>query len=281
MIVHRKVINTNKAFRIRPFGDLQKGATGFQRGLWERWKREAIADKDSWILGLGDYSDSFRPTIEKRLKGVFVDDHEAHSQLDAMIDRTTDQLAEELEPLKDRIIGLLEGHHFHTNVQGITSTQILCQKLGVKYMTKTAAIQLIVRGITGYTLDIFATHGEGGATRASSDLRNHELKTIPIWDVDLYIRGHSTQVYALPSNPLSRISMNRGNGKPFIQERQRWIVNTGGFMSAYLPDTSSYVEDKQLPKVALGWAVVEITPKGHNAGQNRFEISTSTYVPSQ
>lgn len=257
-------------------GDLQRGDRGFREDLWDRWKKDVLADKDAYIIGLGDYSNSFRPTIQKELKRAFIKDNEAHQELDYMVMKEMQALADELKPFKKRIIGLLEGHHFHSMLAGTSSTQYLCQLLGVKYLGFVGLVRLaIMRGNSGpYSIDIFATHGQGGSSFSATDLGNLERKIMPYWNFDIYLRGHSTKVYAAPGGPLSYLSTNR-NGVLKLHHRKRWLCNTGGFMEGYVQGQTGYVEEKNLSPCALGWVTIAI----HQKSNGEFEISPTVNTP--
>lgn len=268
-----------------PFGDLQMGAEGFREDLWKRFFNQALADKEAWLIGMGDYSDAFRPTIRARLNGTFADDKGSRFQLDTHIMKSMQSLAEKLQPLKNRIIGLLEGHHYYDLVGGMTSTQYLCQLLGVKYLSFACVVQLHITRSKSHKkiVDIFATHGCGGSKYSHSDLAHLERNIMPSWDCDLYLRGHSTKVYVAHGAPLNKISRAPLEKGIKILKRQRLLVNTGGFMEGYVPGTTTYVEEKNLPPCALGWAVIELHIR-NTKGEDRenftpFEITGTAIVP--
>lgn len=277
MHLHRYDIAINsRRFRIRPFGDLQIGQHGFRKDLWQRWKADAIADKDSYVIGLGDYSDTFRPTIRARLNGVFADDPESGEQLDDMVAAQVQRLAVELTPLKGRIIGLLEGHHFHRYARtGTTSTQHLCDLLKCKYLGELAMIQLAVKraGSDRDVIELFAAHGRGGSQFSHGDMANLERNIMPFWDADIYLRGHSTKVYTAPGSDLYQLHRKQ-NGELVIRKKHRILVNTGGFMDGYLEGSSSYVERANMAPAALGWATIEV-----HYGHSAREIQTTVFVP--
>ena len=278
MELHRHIINSNsRTIKLRPFGDLQLGEPGFRSDLWDRFKKELTDDKDAYAIGLGDYSNSFRPTIQRELEKAFIKDNQAHKEFDTIMSRSIVDLAEELKPFKDRIIGLCEGHHFHKYLDGTTTTQHLCQLLQVKYLGFVAMIQLITRrcGTDARTINIYATHGCGGARHSHSDLGKLEREIMPFFDADVYLRGHSTKVYVVPGHPLSRLSSNHGEPLRLVQ-KQRWLVNTGGFMQGYVQGHTSYVEQTNLPPCALGWGIVTL----HFAHQH-IEISASVETPPE
>lgn len=256
-------------------------AHGFRKDLWDRWKKETISDKESYVIGMGDYTDSFRPTIRKILQGSIASiDPESYEQIDYPIMAQMQKLAEEFKPFKHRIIGLLEGHHYHKFISGMTSTQYLCQLLGVKYLDFFAGIQLIVKRCKkdSSSVDIIATHGCGGAQHQHSDISKMERGLIPSYDVDIILRGHSTKVSTVFGPPLFGLSRNTGKDI-HLNRRQRLMVNTGGFMEGYTPGRpSGYVEQTNLTPCALGWPVIEIKNK-QTVGDN-FEMTPLTVVPA-
>lgn len=289
MISYRHIINVgSRKIRLRPFGDLQKGTPGFREDIWTRWKKEMMDDKEAYAIGMGDYSDSFRPIIQKRLENAFIGDSEAKRQLEEMLMAQMQRLAEDMKPFKHRIIGLLEGHHFFTLSSGeITTTQYLCQLLGIKYLGFETAVQLIIRrrGGATHTLDIYATHGCGGSKYSHSDVSSLERNIMPFWDVDLFLRGHSTKVVAAPGSPLSKYTKNTGRDPLRIYKRQRWLINTGGFMEGRVEGRTSYVEQQGFPSCALGYAVVEIHMRERETVDPnlcyQLEITPSITVPHE
>lgn len=266
MILYKKFVKTkHRTINIRPFGDLQKGDPGFNEKLWLQWKRDALEDKDSLILGLGDYSNSFRTTMDKKLRKVLVEDSEAYNEFDYMIMKEMQELAKELKPFQDRLIGLHEGHHKHTFANGTTSTQYLCQLLKTKYLGFVSFMRLVLMRtnknggkVSCHNIDIFSTHGCGGSSFSFSDLAQLERRIMPFWDADIFIRGHSTKVYCVPAHPLNRLAYSRKNAILSIKKSSRLLVNTGGFMEGYPQDASSYVEEKNIPPCALGYTVITI-----------------------
>lgn len=282
----RYFINGKRKINLRPFGDLQFGTAGFQGRLFDRWMNETIEDPDAYAIGMGDYSDSFRPTIQKRLKSAFIDDDSAHEQLDDMLLRQTQNIADKLKPIRSKIIGLSEGHHFFKLNHGdMTTTQYLCQLLKVKYLGFVSGIQLIMRHplINSKAINIAVTHGCGGSKYSYSDAAKLERDIMPFFDADIFLRGHSTKVYTMPGSPIWRYSMNRlGNNNLKLFKENRLLVNTGGFMEGYVEGKSSYVEEKGLPSCALGYAVIEIiVAQREEFGERRWVIDMRPTITTQ
>jgi hypothetical protein len=267
LISHTAKINSRQ-INLRPFGDLQKGEAGFREDLWKKWKRDALEDKTALIIGMGDYFDKYRPTIQHKIQHAFIEDDSAALQFENLIMRETQLFADELKPFRNRIIGLHDGHHFVKLGQsgGITSVQYLCQLLRVPYLGFMSVIKLRLTFDSkhGRIIDIFSTHGCGGSSKVHSDIAKLETAIAPYWDVDLFLRGHSTRVWVIDGPMLSYVPDLTGHVKEMVVKRKkRVLVNCGGFMEGYTQGKSSYVEQRNLPPIPLGWPVVNIHLTGN------------------
>lgn len=262
---------------IYPVGDLQFGSDGFADALWKEWTEKVRRDPNALIIGMGDYSDHWRPTNQARLAGAMTGDPEFQASMDEMYQAHNQKIFEKLAPLlkAGRCLGLLSGHHEFTYSYGINSTQELCQKLNVPYLGRMAFLRLIIQDgkkQNTWTLKIHAQHGEGGAATISADVRNLEARTAPFWNADLILRGHSTKVYAF-AIPQMDLTDHRGQDEPRLIEKKVTCVNTGGFMKGYLPGTQqnareTYVSKKNLPPAHLGYAVVHLHLARHRDTTN-------------
>ena len=285
MEIHRYEIRTSsRKFRILPVGDLQIGSHGFRDDLWQRWYREALADKDAYIIGMGDYSDAFRPTIMKKMEKIWEGDEGSQFQQEEMVLKSMQKLADKLKPLKHRIIGLLEGHHKYNMRNGGTTTNYLCQLLGVRFLGLECMVQLAIErsGRDREIVEIYATHGCGGSKFTHSDLSNLERNIMPFWDADIYLRGHSTKVAVVPGAPLVKIAKFHGGQPQRFVKRHRLLVQTGGFMEGRVLGQSSYVEEKGLPSCALGWSVIDVHLRNtQDDGKNSvpLEITGTPIIP--
>ena len=255
------------------------GDPGFRKDLWNRWKRDALEDSTALIIGMGDYTNSYRVSIDRKIQKVLVEDPEAYNEFDLLCMKEMQEIAEQLKPFKHRIIGLHSGHHTHRMMNGGNTDQYLCQLLGVKYLGFVALTRLNIKrnSSTCSVINIFSTHGCGGSTMVNSDLANIERKIIPYWDCDLFLRGHSTKVFIFDAHPINYLSYDQKNGLLSIRKRSRLGVNTGGFMEGYTDGNESYVEQKNMPPCALGWAIIEIHFRTSSDGQKSImEISGRT-----
>lgn len=262
------VLRKSRKFNIRPFGDIQKYAPGWREDLWERWKKDAKDDPNSLIIGLGDYLDLYRPTIQNRITQAFIGDDSAAIQHENLVMDAIKKFAEELKPFSKRIIGLHEGHHFVKLSQsgGITTTQYLCQLLRVKYLGFFAYTRLRIvtnRETTesrsgARIINIVSTHGCGGARTNHGDMAKAE-RDLGSWWCDLILRGHSTKTWSLDLPAINYVpDLNNNLRELVVKRKKRLVVNCGGFLEGYTEGRTSYVEQGNMPPILLGWNVISI-----------------------
>lgn len=256
-----------------PLGDLQFGAEGFREDLWKEVVRSVKSDPLALTIGMGDYTDLFRPTIQSRFRGATADDMSALEQLEDLHRSHIRDVAKKLSPViaKGRCLGLLGGHHdMDYQMGGINSTQYLCNLLNVKYLGRSCLLRLRFKHVdsavvaTTTNLKIHAQHGAGNARFVSTDMGNLERNTAPYYNADVFLRGHSTKKGAIK---MLEYDMDFSR-PPRLMERDKLLVNTGGFMSGY-PEgpRASYVERSNMAPASLGWVKVNI--KLHNIDFHR------------
>ena len=263
-----------------PVGDLQYGVESFDKNLYRQFMeeyRESEADPRSVTasIGMGDYSDYFRPTNRGKIASMAGDDRDLLKGLDDVLEPHVRSVYHKIKDIfKPRTcLGLLEGHHYFRFSDGTTTTQRLCSMLGVPYLGISAFVVLHMKYRQYvWTQTLHSQHGEGGASSAASDLPKLERGTMPFFEADLYLRGHSTKVYTAPFTRLGVMSpakISNSNsltpgvliGQPAaMKDIKGWMVNTGGFMRGYVDGDAegSYVEKKRLAPAPLGYARVEM-----------------------
>lgn len=282
MIVEHFIYDDSaKTWNLYPFGDLQFGASGFREDLWNTFKNDVLKDRDALTVGCGDYTDLFRPTIQGRFEGALAGNKDAAIQLEDLHKDHMHKIIDKLKTVvrKDNCLGLLGGHHDMDYRSGITSTQYLCENLGVKYLGRSAIILVKFRPRsyfrnlgkhgTSKVLKIHAQHGSGGSSYVSSDLANLERKTMPYYNADIYLRGHSTK-----KSIAKTIEYDASEGSPpYLIEREKVLINTGGFMSGYEEGTgASYVEKQNMAPASLGW--VKLAIKINDTTHNKRNLKT-------
>lgn len=230
----------------------------------ERWKRFlswAKEKKDSLFLGMGDYFDLASSSEREILSNAKI--HEStKSTLEDLYLHSVLEMAKDLQFMKGKLIGLIEGNHYGVFSSGITTTQKLCDILGCKYLGVASMIRLLVE-MRNYrkksSLDIFAHHGKGSGLLVGSGLNNVQ-KMGDIALADIYLMGDNHQK-VLGYSEKMYLTMDRRNDAVVMRQKKQLYARTGSFLRGYENDKASYVTDKLLTPTNLGTIKIEITPK--------------------
>lgn len=253
-------------FVLLPFGDLQVGSPLFNKGVWARYSDVVQSSPNPITIGMGDYADHFRPSVQERLTSA-IRGYDKES-LNSIQDMHKEFMDRKVIPLLQRVtqnsscLGLLAGHHDMDYGDGTNSTQYLCRQLRIPYLGRGEAMVRVNLCLSGtnetkrLNFDIFATHGEGTGSAVSGAIR--KLKTMmPHFDVDIVLRGHSCDRFVLPE---PRYSLTRTH-PPRLRCRNRIIANTGGFSDSRVEGITTYVEQSNMAPKAMGWVEIHIRVK--------------------
>ena len=253
-------------FDLLPFGDLQVGSPLFNKQVWANYVAAVKSARNPITIGMGDYADHFRPSVQERLSGAIRGyDPESLKSIQEMhrefMDRNVLPL---LKPVvaASSCLGLLAGHHDMDYSDGTNSTQYLCQKLGVPYLGRGEAlvrVNLVLSGTNEHkrlNFDLLAMHGEGGGSAVGTPIRKMQ-QMLAYFDVDLILRGHSCDrfIFQEPQYGMTRTH------PPRLRCRNRMIANTGGFSESRVEGETTYVEKANMTPKALGWVEIHIHVK--------------------
>lgn len=257
----------NTRFNLMPFGDLQAGSAVFMKDKWNEYVADVKKTRNVITIGMGDYTDNFRPTIQGRLYAALGRD-DSSKTIDQMHQK---QIREEVFPLLRPVIansvclGLLGGHHDLTYSDGTNSTQYLCRLLGVPYLGDGEAMIRVHLKIATVCLsfDVYATHGQGTGNAVGSNIQKLQ-KMLGHMDVDVILRGHSCdkfifqepQYYLTHSNP------------PRLRQRNRIIANCGSFSDGRTEGETTYVEKANLIPKAVGYVQIHLNVRRDEKGSH-------------
>jgi hypothetical protein len=276
-LISRKV--GDKPVVIAPLGDVQWA--GEENELWMTGLRRYIAraiDAEAWFIGMGDYIDFASPSNRKGLDTAHKYDS-AERVLDSAALRLVDQVYEILKPTKGRWLAMLEGHHFWELKTGGTTDTKLCEMLDAPFAGKSCIAQLRFSGPSrGGTYNIWATHGEGGASESSLLLRIKRQSQY--WEgINLFLWGHATKKLAVP---IPRIRPNFTAKIPRLEHRDAMLVGTGGWMKGFVEGhqhkgraAGTYVEEKMMDPVSLGAPLITVIPRVSAARDAAYGKKTS------
>lgn len=248
---------------ILPFGDLQVGSVLFDEGMWGKYVEAVKAARNPITIGMGDYADHFRPSVQERLTGAIKGyDKDSLRSIEDMHREFMDRkVLPKLRPVIEAssCLGLLGGHHDMDYSDGTNSTQHLCRELDVPYLGRGECMVRVVLMLSAtnahkaLTFDLFATHGEGTGSSVGGPIRKLQ-QLLSYFDVDIALRGHSCDKFIFQE---PQFIMTRSH-PPRLRERNRIIANTGGFSRGRVEGELSYVEKANLVPKAMGWVEIHV-----------------------
>ena len=212
--------------------------------------------KDTYVIGLGDYIDAINIT-DKRFDPDCVG-AEFRDVLGRLAQAQTQKAVELLIPLKDKIIGLGIGNHEMTIAKRYHYDVMvdLCGKLGVKYLGWTSITRLRIERPDkhAHVISLFAEHTHWGGRKKGSKLNRAEDRSND-FDCDIFLSGHShdkvcdtkTQIYVPTSGELK------------MREKKKVYCICPSFYNAYEEGSISYAEVAGYSPTSTGVVRIDIT----------------------
>jgi len=277
MIHHITRLNPGyAAASIYVFGDRQQGSTGYLKEAWEEFRNQFKREKNAVALGLGDYGDWLRPTMRERIYSSLAKDDSARHQLDDIVRKNHDEIIDDMEFLKGKLIGLHEGHHNHTFLNGGSTDQRLAAALKAPFLGWTASTRLVIQDPakdgSGYVYTIVSTHGNANGRRVGAAVNWMEQNIVAGFTADQYIMGHGCKsANFVPSER----SVIRRVGPPGIDRQLPRCLIVGGFARCYTDGwNSDYGERSGFTPQPIGWGIIRLKIGTKRAQQLAKGVST-------
>lgn len=140
--------------------------------------------------------------------------------------------SELLEPIKDRILGIVGGNHERrlSKNTSLSPTEFIANKLGVKAFSDDELLLKIVlgKGPNGKRIayGVMLHHGSGGGGRPGSALNKQEFYSMMFENVDIFVSGH---VHTLTSHRYQARVADMNNN--VIRYVDRLLVISGSWLS--------------------------------------------------
>ena len=250
----------NEPIYLIPFGDIHRSAPLCHVEKWLEFLDWAKHKKRSYFLGIGDYDDLASSSERINLNKKNFHDSTVHT-LEELYEKNVDRFYKEIKFMEGKLIGLVEGNHYAEFSSGITTTQLLAQKLKTKYLGVSSFIRLTFEYSKSkkrtHSIDLFVHHGKGSGKRMGSSLNTVE-DMIRIADADIYLMGHD---HKKSCGYLTKLKLNSGGGQLTLHNRKIMMGRTGSFLKGYVPEEASYVADANYNPSDLGVLKIELTPR--------------------
>jgi hypothetical protein len=274
--IHRVEINVKdigKPIYLFPFGDIHRYAPLCHKEQWLDFLDWAKNKPNAYFLGMGDYDDLM--SFSERRAVTMANLHESTmSTIDDLFKKRTNDLLTEISFMKGKVIGLLEGNHFGVLTNGgMSTTQIMCDRLGCKYLGGNAYIRLSFKyGSKRAAIDIWAHHGRG-ASRGSGGSMNSVEQMIDTAEADIYLMGHDHKKSVAMK---TRLVLSSGSNLE-MSHKKILMARTGSFLRGYVPGEPSYIVKAAYSPTDLGVVKIEMTPRRKHLS-NKGRISDFFYI---
>src|SRR5579859_7408919 len=258
-------VKASKTLRLYPVGDVHLGATACDINDFRRTVQMVAEDRDARWLGLGDMGDFIMPSDPR----WNMDGHDwkrlgYHKGRPTSGNLAVEHVAfirRELEPIRDKCLGLLDGNHEDAFRKHYFSDPMreIAEAFKVRHLGYTTLIQLDIakrgRPDNLWTVNIFAKHGAtGGGTIGNAT--NSIQRRAAEWEADVYLKGHVHQ-YGVTQKVA--LSYGERDGEPRIAKRDRLFMLTGTYLLGYqigVQETTTYSERKGYPPSEIGGGVI-------------------------
>ena len=263
-----------------PISDVQYGSSACSGDRFKRWLSrifEAYDNKNYTLLflGLGDYTDSIRPSIRAKLRASGADnDEHIETGLLTLLEEHMDGFLDLVDGTKGKWLGMLEGHHYYDYGNGVTSDTKLAEKLEAPFLGDCARIHLLfdreILGNKGATTDfqIWCHHGEGGGNTPGAAL--NKLNPIKAqFEADCFLMAHQ---HKAATTKVPYCYDVKFKGKYKMVDKDISLTATGGWLAGYMQGSRSgfrpggnYPEQKMLTPLSLGGTRVYMEPRHGNS----------------
>lgn len=245
----------NEPFFIDIWGDVHLSSDLCDLEAWEEFKK-TVNQPNHYYLGMGDYDDFLSTSEREHIKSGFHDDSER--TLNDVADRNVRRWVNEISFMKGKLIGLLEGNHFYRYESGITTTQMLCDKLNCKYLGTNAFVLINLRRDKHHcqTLKLWLHHGMGAGNTIGASI-NKVTDMARHGRADVYVMGHDHNLFGVVEPiydvPHSQTTKN-------VYEKDIAYIRSGSFLCGRKIGVKSYQVDKNYRPRKRGWATLVVTP---------------------
>jgi predicted phosphodiesterase len=246
--------STKDVIKIKPLMDLHKGASTCDLKAFKGFIKDR--DDKTYFLTAGDLWDNIY-FDDKRYR---ISGHDALA-VDEAIDEEVNEMAEILDPIKDRLIAIGTGNHEDTVTKRCKTnpSKRLAEKLGVPYMGYSYwfRIALSWNGGRGRSVDFFVSHGFGGGTRTEGGSVTKYSKFADRFLCDVFIVGHDHRKQYVKYPTLGII----GKEKAALYSKSKTICLGGSWKKTYGTGTNvTWEETKGFPPNEIGGITIEIRP---------------------
>ena len=256
-----------------------------KRTLQQALEDEQRGHEVRFIL-MGDYIDFLSPSNRSRLKSSNLYDT-ANDVIDQKAMSLTYEVAEMLAPIRGKVLGVVEGHHFHELKDGTTTDMRLCEMLEAPFFGTTGLIHIQFERVGTKSqgriaATIWFAHGSGNGQTGYYPLMRLAKKAAEWEGVDVFAMGHTTKkCMDFQNKPYPRWA-----NVPDLAHRKVILVGTGGYSKTYVlgakqgqVERGGYAEQGMMNAAIIGSPVVHIRPFSTHGNYLGLEVAADPMAP--
>lgn len=253
------------------FADRQQGGEGYSKEAWQEFKHEFQTTKNAWAIGLGDYGDWLRPSLRPQLTNSMSKDDSARQAFDSAILKQHDEIINDMEFLKSKLLGIHAGHHFWEFANGINTDQRLASALKAPYLGWIASTRIALTygnkrnnaRDRAHVYTMISTHGNANGRRVPAALAYLENNYANSFIADQYLMGHGCK--NANDVPFKRNIVRRVGPAGMDVQIPRLLV-VGGFSEGYTDGwKSSYVQQAGFTPQPMGYGLIRFSRTSGNS----------------
>lgn len=245
MVKRVNVNKSGKSLNVWALGDFHIGNSCFNEAGLKKIIGMIKRDKNAIAFLMGDYAECINWS-DKRFDLNNID------EINNTVEKQYLKVKLLLEPIKDKIKGMLMGNHENTiyKVSGINLVRLLCSDLGIPYLGDVGLAKVKV---VNHEYKVLLFHGSGSSgtiggqvnklVRYASNMEEHP---------DMTFVGH---FHRLDSLAQTKLDTN-------FKRKTKYMGLTGGFLDAYSGD-DNYVTKSFMHPATIGCLMYELDDKGN------------------
>lgn len=250
--------------RLVGLGDIHRGNPWMDEDRFYK-TRDWIQEHDCYVVCMGDYGECINAKDPRH-------DYNALDGEYATPDKQYRKTLEDLEPIKDKILFMLEGNH-ESNFwrrHNHNYTSWIAHDLEVPYTGISGYLLLKFWRKSGKsydrrTMEAYAHHGWAGGRTAGYQVKViHDLKNI-FPGAHMYLMGHNHQL----GEALPRTHLYVDKRTEQIREFTQHFFFTGSYIKGHEKGRGSYVEARAYQPTMIGSPVIEVQPNRIDVGDRR------------
>ncbi len=230
-------------------------SNGFCQRKWHSLLEKVASEPNTYLVFPGDAIDSDRPSMRARKANMYAESEResAREEIDNenrfYLEKT---ICKDLMPIKDKILGMVDGDHFVLYQNGLTSTQHICHTLGIPnaYIGRRMGwVTLRIKkekSSKRTSFDIFVRHGKGGTSSIGADV-NALLNQSTGFLARLYVGGHTHKRWFYTKPFLYPDSTGH------IKQQAIGWARAGSLLKGFIPGETTYAEECEYSPLDIGW----------------------------